>query len=79
MKWHSVFAHGRTCEVCKEMDGKIFTIKEFPFDHPNGLCWEEPVYEKSLDEYAKEIRNWIDGENNSNLDKWYAEYGKFFI
>lgn len=79
MKWHSVFAHGRTCEVCKERDGKIFTIKELPFDHPNGLCWEEPVYEKSLDEYAKEIRNWIDGGNNSNLDKWYAEYGKFFI
>lgn len=77
-KWHSVFAHGRTCEECKEKDGQIYKIEDLPFDHPNGLCWEEPVYEKSLDEYTKEIGEWLDGGKNANLDKWYEEYGEFF-
>jgi superfamily II RNA helicase len=33
----------------------------------------------SLDEIGKELRGWIDGENNPKLDKWLGEYGKDFI
>ena len=34
--WHSVFAHGRTCELCKERDGNLYELKKLPLDHPNG-------------------------------------------
>lgn len=72
MRWHSVFAHGRTCSICKERDGKEYTIKDLPFDHPNGMCWEEPIYDKSLDLYAKELRDWVDGKPNDILDNWFT-------
>lgn len=71
--WHSAFAHGRTCEICKERDGQHFTAKDMPYDHPNGLCWEEPYLPKSLDEYGKEIGDWIDGKENKRLDSWWAK------
>lgn len=48
--WHSVFAHGRTCQVCMDMDGNYYAkdgvanpakgiLGEMPLDHPNGLCY----------------------------------------
>lgn len=75
-KWHSVFAHGRTCEICKERDGKIYAIKDLPFDHPNGLCWEEEIYDHDLDYYVDEIKEWIDGEDKPDIQYWYENYYK---
>lgn len=68
--WHSAFAHGRTCAICMERDGRHFTAKNMPYDHPNGLCWEEPMIEKSLEDIGKEIGDWVKGGKNSKLDTW---------
>ncbi len=59
IKWHSVFAHGRTCEICKERDGKIFKLDEVPLDHPNGMCYQTAVISKSLNEIADDLRSWV--------------------
>lgn len=37
-----------------------------------------PVIEKSLEEVADELRDWIDGEENPVLDDWYLRYGEYF-
>lgn len=68
--WHSVHAMGRTCEQCKERDGQVFTIDKVPFDHPNGLCWNEPILDKSLDEIGDELLAWIEGKPNQRLKEW---------
>lgn len=67
-KWHSVHAVGRTCEQCKKLDGQTFFIKSLPFDHPNGLCWNEPILDKSLEEIGDDIVDWVNGKKNPKLD-----------
>lgn len=74
-KWHSVHAIGRTCELCKERDGKVYTLAQLPFDHPNGLCWHEPVLDKSLEEIGKELEDWVNGKPNSRLDEYWKSHG----
>lgn len=71
IKWHSVHAAGRTCEICEEMDGQIFKTEECPFDHPNGMCYQTHEMEKSLDEIADELAAWCRGEPNEMLDSWW--------
>ncbi|MBC8590618.1 phage head morphogenesis protein [Wansuia hejianensis] len=86
IKWHSAMIHGRTCELCIEraitdqfgLGIGIFPIDQVPLDHPNGLCTMIPYIPKPLDTVTDELRNWLDGENNSILDKWYNEYGDYF-
>ena len=79
VKYHSVHAANRTCQQCIDRDGKLFTLDEVPLDHPNGMCWLEPVMmidgrEVTLEEMAKDIGKWIKGESNSGLmDKAYPE------
>lgn len=77
IKWHSVHAVGRTCDICKERDGKIYKPKDLPFDHPNGMCYMEEVLmidgkEASLQEVSNDLKKWINGGSNSGImDKWY--------
>lgn len=78
IEWQSALIHDRTCEVCRDRHGQVFPIDKVPLDHPNGLCTMIPVIEKSLDDIAEELRDWIDGGNNSKLDKWYSEHGDYF-
>lgn len=75
IKWHSVHAAGRTCEICEEMDGQIFDTEECPFDHPNGMCYQTHEMEKSLDEIADELAAWCSGEPNETLDEWWKSIG----
>lgn len=87
IKWHSAYAHGRTCQLCIEraeedkygLGPGVFPIDEVPLDHPNGLCTMISVISKSLNDIADELRDWVEGEDNSKLDKWYNEYGSYFI
>lgn len=74
-RWHSVHAIGRTCEQCKERDGQVYTLAQLPFDHPNGLCWNEPILDKSLDEIAHELQMWVEGGKNSRLDEYWKAHG----
>ena len=74
IKYHSAHIANRTCSMCEERDGKIFTPNKVPLDHPNGLCWLEPVFSLSDDEIADDLAKWIRGEPNSGvMDKAYPE------
>lgn len=74
-RWHSVHAIGRTCEQCKERDGQVYSLAKLPFDHPNGLCWNEPILDKSLDKIAEELNDWVNGKPNSRLDEYWKANG----
>jgi len=78
IEWRSALIHGRTCELCIERHGQVFPKDDVPLDHPNGLCTMLPVIEKSLDQVAEELRDWVDGGDNPILDGWYDNYGDYF-
>lgn len=76
VKYHSVHAVGRTCDLCIERDGQVYDRKECPLDHPNGMCWLEPVFcdskgnIMSAEDIGKDIGKWIRGEKNTGtMDK----------
>ncbi|BFK81484.1 hypothetical protein I3900191A7_16290 [Clostridium baratii] len=79
IQWLTSNSHSRTCDLCKDRDGVIYKVDDVPLDHPNGLCTTIPVIEKSLDAIGQELKDWIDGSNNSTLDNWLNEYGEEFI
>lgn len=76
VRWHSAFAAGRTCQVCKDRDGNIYEKGKEPLDHPNGLCWLEAVIPKSMDQIADEIIRWGEGERNPALDMYALELSR---
>lgn len=78
IRWISSNIHRRTCELCKERDNQVFSVKDVPLDHPNGLCTTVPVISMSLDEIGTELKAWIDGEVNNKLNKWFNEYKEKF-
>lgn len=79
VKWHSSHTVGRTCELCNDRDGTIFDLKEVPLDHPNGLCFLEPVFmingkEATPEQIAKDMAKWASGKKNSGtMDKIYSD------
>ena len=74
IKYHSVHSANRTCKMCIERDGQIFPINKVPLDHPNGMCWLEPVSSMTNDEIAQDLAKWIRGESNSGImDKAFPE------
>ena len=79
IRWISANSHGRTCELCRERDNQIFSVKDVPLDHPNGLCTTVPEIPMSLEEIGTELRVWVDGEKNIKLDKWFKDYGEDFL
>lgn len=75
--------HARSCELCKERNGKIYgakiskgnyTTDPLPLDHPNGFCNNIPVVE-DLDKVADRLKDWFEGKPNKELDKWFKEHG----
>ncbi|MBV4417311.1 hypothetical protein [Clostridium tyrobutyricum] len=78
VRWHSVFAPGRTCPLCKERDGKEYLLKDCPMDHPNGLCYQEPLLDDSLENIGSRLNSWAKGGNDPALDDWYDKYGDYF-
>lgn len=87
LRWHSTQHSYRTCPLCEERNGKIFSmpsapIKGYdicPFDHPNGMCWMEPILmldgkEITPEDVAEDLNKWIHGEKNSGvMDKAFPE------
>ena len=79
VRWHSSHTVGRTCELCNDRDGTIFDLKEVPLDHPNGLCFLEPVFmingkEATPEQIAKDMAKWASGKKNSGtMDKIYSD------
>lgn len=80
VKWHSDHQAGRTCQQCIDRDGQLFKIDEVPLDHPNGMCWIQPVYsidgktEATPEEIAKDMKAWAEGSKNSKLMDTIPEY-----
>lgn len=76
IQWHSIHADGRTCQQCIDRDKQIYTVEKLPFDHPNGLCYMTYVMDKSLEDIAKELKGWVNGEPNKTMDKWAKDLVK---
>lgn len=77
VQWVSAFAHGRTCELCKERAtedkfglGKgVFPKDQLPLDHPNGLCSFGAVV-GSMDDISDRLADWVEGKPDKELDKF---------
>ena len=78
VRWHSVFAPGRTCALCRDRDGQEYLLADCPLDHPNGLCYQEPLLDYDLAEIGSRLGDWVSGSNDSMLDKWFNKYGDYF-
>lgn len=64
---------GKTCELCRQREGKLFDKDKVPLDHPNGMCVITAVIPKSMDEIAEELSDWAAGGKNKALDEWLGE------
>lgn len=60
--WHANGA--RSCELCEERDGQIYSAEDLPLDHPNGMCSMEPNID--LDKMIREVSDW-----ETNLGEMY--------
>ncbi len=50
----------------------IYPPDEYPVPHPNCLCY--PTQENlPIEQARKQLIDWVNGEDNSNLDKWFKE------
>ena len=72
-KWRSAHTH-RTCELCNERDGQVYSANDLPLDHPNGLCTFLVELEGSLEDAANRLGDWANGAEDPGLDKWYSSF-----
>lgn len=68
--WNSAMDSERTCQLCMDRDGQVFPKGLEPLDHPQGLCWLEPVMSKSMNGIADELADWAHGKDNPDIDEW---------
>lgn len=68
-KWRSAHTH-RTCELCNERDGQVYSANGLPLDHPNGLCTFLVELEGSLEDVANRLGDWANGAEDPALDRW---------
>ena len=66
----------RMCPICEDMDGQIFAKDDLPLDHPNGMCTFETVIEKSYEDIAKDLANWVNGEGDPRLNEALDNYAE---
>ena len=62
------------CDLCKERNGKKFDKNKVPLDHPLGRCTLLPVIEDDLEDIARELKDWVNGDKNEKLDKWFEAW-----
>ena len=68
--------HKNMCGLCGSRDGKEYDPKDMPLDHPNGFC-SFTYKTDSLEDTATQLKAWMNGESNKDLDKWYKNnFGK---
>lgn len=80
VQWNNAHS-GRVCPLCIELaetdqfglgEG-IFPKGEEPLDHPNGMCFLTVVLTDTLSNIAKDIKSWMMGGENPELDA-YAKF-----
>lgn len=70
--WHS--NGSRACELCQDRDGKEYEKDSLPMDHPNGMCFIEPVVDKDM---VNKLADWFNSEDGTypELDEFAKEFG----
>lgn len=75
-RWRSAGGE-RTCEICKERNGKLYDKDKLPLDHPNGRCTFVAEIPDSMEDIADQLAGWAKGGSNPGIDNWYKSvYGK---
>lgn len=59
----------RPCPICEERDNQIYAPDDLPFDHPNGMCDFEPIFDDP-DYMASRLANWTKGVSDEEIDGW---------
>lgn len=73
--WHSGTGK-RTCEICRERDGKFFAKGKLPMDHPNGRCTFITKGQSMVD-ISDRLADWVNGKSDKGIDKYMEDlYGK---
>lgn len=73
--WHSGTGK-RTCEICRERDGKFFVKGKLPMDHPNGRCTFITKGQSMMD-ISDRLADWVNGKSDKGIDKYMEDlYGK---
>lgn len=73
--WHSGTGK-RTCEICRERDGKFFAKGKLPMDHPNGRCIFITKGQSMMD-ISDRLADWVNGKSDKGIDKYMEDlYGK---
>ncbi len=70
-RWRSAHSD-RTCELCNERDGQLYSANDLPLDHPNGMCTFIAELTGDLESIADRLGNWANGADDPALDKWYG-------
>lgn len=81
IEWESAYAHGRTCQLCKDraeedrfgLGAGIFPIDKVPLDHPNGLCSMAPHIPADFDAIADDLNKWIAGDETTEMGQWVKD------
>lgn len=69
-RWRAA-AVERTCEICMERDGQLYSANDLPLDHPNGMCTFIAELSDNLTQVADRLGDWANGKEDPALDKWY--------
>lgn len=73
--WHSGTGK-RTCEICRERDGKFFAKGKLPMDHPKGQCTFITKGQSMMD-ISDRLADWVNGKSDKGIDKYMEDlYGK---
>lgn len=72
-RWRSAHTH-RTCELCNERDGQVYSAKDLPLDHPNGMCTFLVELSGSLTDVADRLGDWANGAEDPALDAWVKSW-----
>lgn len=64
----------RVCPLCASRDGAIFEKNALPLDHPNGMCFIEPVVADNL---VDKIADWFNSPDGTypEIDEFAKELG----
>ena len=68
-RWRSAHSD-RTCELCNDRDGQLYSANDLPLDHPNGMCTFIAELSGSLTDIADRLGDWVNGADDPALDEW---------
>lgn len=68
-RWRSTHSD-RTCELCNDRDGQLYSANDLPLDHPNGMCTFIAELTGDLESVAGRLGDWANGADDPALDEW---------